>query len=106
MPLQSQTLIEETTSVVASVVGTGVAITQDMTPATLFVTNLAGVEEVDIFISQDAGLTFQASAQDGSLVTMSLLNNTLSINSPMRIGVTKDATVSASGVFLFYHIKV
>lgn len=104
MPLQSQILIEPTLSAVTTT--KFVAITQDMTPATLFVTNLSGAEEVDVVITPDNGTTTQVIIQEGVTVVLTASDNTKSINSPMHIGVTKDATVIVSGVFLSYHIKV
>ena len=90
--IEAQTAIVDTT-VFNQVVGAD-------TPATLIATGLAGVEEVDVFISIDNGVTEQAVQQEGSLVVLTVNNNTLTINSPMTVGVRKDATVSAAGVSL------
>ena len=94
----SQTLIPaatdaETTQKVAK-------IRQEALPATLFATGLAGVEVATVFISPDGGGTFEAMFQGGTAVELTATNNIISINSPMTIGVTKDATASAAGVFL------
>ena len=92
-------LIAPTTDAVATHVT--FPIEQRFLPASIFATGLAGVEEVDLFFSVDNGVTFLAAQQDGSPVTLSLTNNEQSIVAPIFLGITKDATVSAAGVYLF-----
>ena len=94
----SQTLIPaataaETTEKIAK-------IRQEALPATLFATGLAGSEKAVVSISPDGGATFVEVQQEGVAIELTAINNTISINSPMTIGVTKEATVSAAGVFL------
>lgn len=98
-----QTLIEPTTDVTTLV--KFVNITQEMVPATLLATNLAGAEEVQVLISSDDGATSQAVQQEGTTVVLALTDSVKSINSPMMVGVTKDATLGLCGVFISYHIK-
>lgn len=69
-------------------------------PSTIFATNLAGSEEVDILFSVDGGDSFEPLSQDGSALKLTSTSNTFAIVSPMLLGVTKDATASASGVFV------
>lgn len=69
-------------------------------PATIFATNLAGSETVDILFSVDGGQTFEPLSQDGSDLKLTSTTNTFAIISPMLIGVTKEATISASGIFI------
>lgn len=101
--MASKTLISPTTAVATNdfekVIGNQI-------PATLFATNLATTEEVDISISPDAGATFETIFQEGSAVVLSATNNTMTINSPVRIRVAKDATAALSGVFLNYEGQI
>ena len=69
-------------------------------PSTIFATNLAGSEEVDVLFSIDGGLTFEPLSQDGADLKLTETTNTYTIVSPLLLGVTKDATASASGVFI------
>lgn len=74
-------------------------------PATVFAVGLAGAEEADLFISPDNGTTWQAlglEEGDGSpgLVTLTATRTAFTINSPMYLGVTKDASVGAAGVYV------
>ncbi len=98
--MPAQTLIAETTDVVTAPVF--VDVTLNMIPATLIGTNLAAAEEAQVLVSVDDGANSQAAQQEGSTVVLTATDSVKSINSPMMIGVTKDATVSASGVFLAY----
>lgn len=95
-----QTLIEPTTSAVSTVAF--VDVTQAMVPATIIATGLVSAEEAQVLVSIDDGETSQAAQQEGTTVVLSATDTVKSINSPMMIGVTKDATVSPSGVFLAY----
>lgn len=95
----AQTLIPEQTGAVT--VAVVFAITESDVPATLIATNLAGVEAIPVLFTVDGpnGAT-QAAAQDGTAVTLSILDNVKSINSPGRYAVTKPATVGTTGVFI------
>lgn len=73
---------------------------QQFLPATIFATNLAGAESVAILFSIDDGVTFEPLSQDGADLTLVATANTLTINSPMLLGVTKTATAAAAGVFV------
>lgn len=68
-------------------------------PATLIATNLAGAEAALIFFSVDDGGTWEALSIAGSQAQLTADDSTLAIYSPMLIGVTKSATVAASGVY-------
>ncbi len=98
MALKSITLIPEQTGVVTTPVFN--EIVGGDTPATLIATGLAGVEEVDVLISVDNGVSNQPVVQEGTTVKLTVTNNTVTINSPMTVGVIKDTTVGAAGVFL------
>lgn len=98
-----QTLIEPTTAAVSQIAF--VDVTQDMVPATIIATGLAGVEETQVLVSVDDGATSQAAIQEGTTIVLTVTDTVKSVNSPMMIGVTKDATVGASGVFLAYRIN-
>jgi len=74
-------------------------------PATLMATGLAGGEEADIFISPDQGTTWATlGAEDGSgtpkVITLTATRTAFPILSPMYIGVTKDSSSAAAGVFI------
>lgn len=74
-------------------------------PAMVFASNLAGAEEVDLFVSPDDGttwITLGLEEGDGTpaAVTLTATRTAFIIHSPMYLGVTKDATVGAAGVFL------
>ncbi len=72
----------------------------EMLPTTIFATGLAGSESVAILFSTDGGVTFEPLAQDGADLVLTATKNTLAINSPMLLGVTKSATIASSGVFI------
>lgn len=63
-------------------------------------TNLAGAEEVEILFSIDGGDTFEPLSQDGADLVLSATANTYRVESAMFLGVLKDATASAAGVFI------
>lgn len=95
------TLITAVTDAVATKAGFAVR----EVPATLFATGLAAAEECDIFISPDEGANWIAlSGHDfaGGVEPKKLVATKISyeILTPMYIGVTKDATVAAAGVYL------
>ena len=97
LPEDSQVLITATTGVVS--VNQPVKIRQEALPATLFCTDIT-TGTVTVSISPDGGDTFIPAKQAGSAVIFDSNSNTLAINSPMTIGVTKLATTPAVGVFL------
>ncbi|MEE8233706.1 MAG: hypothetical protein V3R41_03405 [Gammaproteobacteria bacterium] len=94
----SQVIIAPVTAVVT--VAKIVKIRQEALPATLFATGLAGVEKAVVNISPDGGDSLTPAAQSGTAVELTATNNTIAINSPMTIGITKTATAGAAGVFL------
>lgn len=98
--MAAQPLIAETINAITDV--QFVNVTQEMVPATLIATNLVSAEEAQVLVSVDDGATTQPAIQEGTTVLLTATDNVKSVNSPMMIGVTKDATVSAAGVFLAY----
>jgi len=97
--MAAETLISEQTAAVT--VAVGFSITIDDVPATIIATNLAGTETVPILfkVAGDIGST-EAASQEGTAVTLTATDNIKTINSPMRLAVTKPTTASAAGVFL------
>lgn len=95
-----QQFFEATTDAVS--VASFIDVTQDMVPATLIATNLVSAEEAQVLVSVDDGASSQVAFQEGTAVVLTATDSTKSINSPMMVGVTKDATVSAGTVFLAY----
>ena len=96
-----QILIAKTTfAVTARLPFEGIRIDQGMVPATIQQEGLSGVEVIPILMSIDGGKTFVAVSQEGTAVELSVTNTAISINSPMRIAVTKPTTSSPTGVFL------
>ena len=77
-----------------------IAIKQNQVPATIMANDLAGSEEVDIFFSPDGGDSFATAFQEGSAIVLTATANILTIESPVHLGVQKDATVAAVGVFV------
>ena len=98
--MAAETIISERTAAVT--VHVTHAITSDMVPATIYATNLATTEEVDLFIVTviDGQDTFETIIQETTTVVLSATDNTKTINSPMRIAVLKDSTAGTAGVFL------
>ena len=97
----AHTLIAATTAAVA----TKAEFRVEHYPATLMAVGLAGAEEADIFISPDNGTTWATlGAEDGSgtpkVVTLTATRTAFVIQSPMYIGVTKDSSTGAAGVFI------
>lgn len=74
-------------------------ITADRCPTTIMADNLAGAEEVDIYFSVDGGTTWETLFVDGLAVKLTATDNAKTFFGPMLIGVTKDATAGACGVF-------
>lgn len=74
-------------------------------PATLFAVGLAGGEEADIFVSPDHGTTWATLGMDEgdgtpAVVTLTATRTAFVITSPMHLGVTKDSSTGAAGVYL------
>jgi len=74
-------------------------ITADRVPTTILADNLAGAEEVDFYFSIDGGTTWKVLQVDGSPVVLTATDNAKTFFGPMLIGVTKDATAGACGVY-------
>jgi outer membrane lipoprotein SlyB len=102
--MSAQVLIEPTTSAVTT--PAFIQVVQKMIPGTLIADGLATTEEVQILISIDDGDTNRAVQQEGSVLVLTATDFVKTINSPMTVGVTKDATVGATGVFFASHLKV
>jgi hypothetical protein len=64
--------------------------------------NLDGSETIEIFRVTDGDPQGGGDNvfQDGTQVELSVTNNTITVNSPMTIGVTKGVTVNAVGIFI------
>ena len=73
-------------------------VVQKMLPATLMVSNIGAGESVAILVSLDGGDTFEPVFQDGVALVMDNTSNSLSIQAPVLLGVTKTATTLAVGV--------
>lgn len=74
-------------------------ITQDRVPTTIIADNLAGAEEVDFYFSIDDGATWALLYVDGSAVVLTATDNAKTFYGPMLIGVVKDETAGACGVY-------
>ena len=98
MALKPTEIIKEQTGAVTAVAE--FAVMQRMLPATLFATGLAGAETVEVLFSVDGGATFEELSQDGADLTLTATANVFNIQSPLLLGVKKDATIAAGGVFI------
>lgn len=98
MALKPTILIPEQTGAVTTVAP--FQVTQKMLPATLMASNLVAAETAAVLFSVDGGVTFEPLAQDDADLTLTAGKNTFTIVSPIMLGVTKAATVSAGGVFI------
>lgn len=96
--MASQKLIDLTTLAITDPVI--VRIDASVIPATLVAEGLTGFEFISVLVSIDGGTTTQQSYQDDSEVKLTATNNTLSVNTPITIGLVKPVTISAAGVFL------
>ena len=74
-------------------------ITEDRVPTTIIADNLAGAEEVDIYFSVDAGTTWHLLYVDDVAVVLTATYNAKTFYGPIMIGVLKDATAGACGVY-------
>ena len=75
-------------------------ITQDRCPVTILADGLATTEEVDLYWSIDGGTTWVLLQQGGAPIVLDATNNAVKIDHPMLIGVVKDATAAACGVYV------
>ena len=82
-----------------------VQITGEMWPVTIIARGLQGAEVVPVFFSVDDEVTFETVFQEGAAVELTATNKVVTINSPMRIGVTKPTTAGQAGVFLAFKNK-
>ena len=96
--MASQILIDPTTLAITDPVI--VKVDASVTPATLVAEGLTGVEVISVLVSTDDGTTTQQSFQNDTAVELTATNNTLSVNTPVTIGLLKPITGSAAGVFL------
>jgi len=74
-------------------------VTQDRVPCTILADNLAGSEEVDFYFSIDGGTTWELLQVDGSPVVLTATDNAKTFYGPLHIGVRKDSTAGACGVY-------
>lgn len=95
--MTTQTLIAPTTAVAQS---GAITISREQLPVTLIAADLDGSEAITVQFSVDGGATKIAAAQDGAAVQLVVLNNVLTIRSPIVVSVSKPVTVNAVGVFL------
>lgn len=77
-----------------------VKISQEQLPATLIGDGLTGADAIPINVTVDDGVTNYAAEQQGTAVTLTTTNNTIAINSPMTLRLTKPVTAGTAGVFL------
>ncbi len=96
--MTAQKLIDPTTSAITDPVI--VKIDDNVAPATLIAEGLTGVEVISVLVSNDGGATTQQAFQNGTAVELTATNNTLSVNTPVTVGLIKPVTGSAAGVFL------
>jgi len=67
-------------------------VTQESLPATIEADGLQGSETMPVMRSLDDGKTSSTISHDGINIELAVLNNTVTINSPMLIQVTKQTT--------------
>lgn len=92
------TLISPTTSAVTT--KAKFQVTRDNLPVTISAPGLATTEECDIYYSQDGGTTWSLLYDDGSAVVLTATKTAISVYAPILLGVVKDATASAVGVYV------
>lgn len=96
------------TAVVASQTGSGdgyFTVAGGQLPVLLFANNLAGAEEVDIFLSPD-GTNWQVYKEGSTTKVLTATITMLPLAYPGRYKVSKDATVGACAVFINYGTNV
>lgn len=74
-------------------------VNQDRIPTTIVADNLAGAEEVDLYFSIDRGANWIVLNVDGSPVVLTATDNAKTFYGPLYIGILKDATAGACGVY-------
>jgi hypothetical protein len=95
-------------AVVASQTGSAsgyFTVTGANTPVLLFANNLAGAEEVDIYISPD-GSNWQVYKEGSTTKVLTATITMLPLEYPAQYRVTKDATAGACAVFINYGSNV
>lgn len=71
-------------------------------PITIVANNLAGAEEVDLYISVDSGTTWITLVDSvGNAVKLTATVPMRTLYAPALYGVLKDATAGACGVYVF-----
>jgi len=96
--MAAQTIIPKQTAAV--IIPVLIKITQELLPVTLMGDGLTGSDSIPISLTVDDGVTSFASSQDNTAVALTVTNNTIAINSPMTLRVTKPMTSGTAGVFL------
>ena len=97
--MATQTLIEAQTDAVST--QAPFQVTRDNLPVTLMAVGLAGSEECDLYFSHDEGTTWTLLRdKDGNVLKLTATVTSLAIDSPILLGVTKDASVGAAGVYV------
>jgi hypothetical protein len=81
-------------------------ITDARIPCTLIANNLASAEEVDVYFSVDGGATWVLMQSGGTAVKLTATTPYVTFTTPMTIGVVKDATAGACGVYMAVADKV
>ena len=99
-------LIAPVTGAVGSGAEAPFPVTQDRLPCTILADGLATTEEVQLSWSIDGGTTWVPLLQGGAAIVLTATINAVPITSPMLIGVTKDATAAACGVYVAVANKV
>lgn len=93
--MTTRTLIEPTVAAVA----TEVPLPDFKFPTTLIADGLAGAETVSVWLSHDQGTTWQAYLVGGAQLTLTATAPNVRVEGPAFLGVTKSATVAATGVY-------
>ena len=74
-------------------------ITQDQVPCTISANLLAGTEEVNFYYSIDAGTTWVLMQVEDTPAVLTATYNLKTFYGPIMLGVLKDATDGACGVY-------
>lgn len=74
---------------------------KEQLPATIFAVGLSGADAIPIAISEDDGTTSTDVSQEGTAVELTVGNNSISVESPMFLTITKGTTAGTAGVFMF-----
>lgn len=96
--LQPNELIAPTTTAVTTEVPFPIGMSS--LKATLMATGLEGAEAIPVSFSVDNGVSFFPASEFGTAIELTATTNTVAINSPIFIGVTKPATSGAVGVYI------